>query len=349
MRSAKAFEPGRGSPRPPDDGGWIEEHGGDKPRNVDALRLDELEPGRLHRFAVTLMEDGASRSIRVPVMIAQGTERGTVVGLTAALHGNELNGIPTIHRVFERIDPAALRGTVVAVPIANMPGYLRNRREFLDGRDLNRVMPGKPNGIESQVYAYRLIDRIVRHFDILLDLHTASFGRVNSLYVRADMRSPGTAELARWVAPQIIVHNEGGDGTLRAAAADLGIRAITIEIGNPQTFSRRKIKASRIGVRDVLEHLGMVPPDEEVAPYEPVECDRSYWLYTDTGGLLEVLPDPTDRVEQGEPIAYLTDPWGQRIRTYHAPESGIVVGKSNNPVATTGSRILHLGLVAPRA
>jgi predicted deacylase len=207
-------------------------------------------------------------------------------------------------------------------------------------------MPGKPHGIESQVYAYRLMERIVRHFDILLDLHTASFGRVNSLYVRADMRSPDTAELARWVGPQIIVHNEGADGTLRGAAADRGIRAITIEIGNPQSFSRRKIKASRIGARDVLEHLGMVPPDEEVAVHEPVECERSYWLYTDSGGVLEVMPDPVDTVEANEPIAYLSDPWGQRIRTYRAPEAGIVVGKSTNPVATTGSRILHLGIVA---
>src|SRR5204862_6631079 len=105
---------------------------------------------------------------------------------------------------------------------------------------------------------------------------------------------------------------------------------------------RRKIKASRIGVRDVLEHLDMLPPDEEVSQQQPVECDRSYWLYTDSGGLLEVLPDPTDRVEAAEPIAFLSNPWGQRIRTYRAPESGIIVGKSTNPAANTGSRNLHL-------
>src|SRR5437870_4525233 len=112
MRSAKAFEPGRAKSGPPDDG-WIERHTGDQPRDVDALRLEELEPGRVHRVAVALVEDGASRSIRVPVMVARGIELGKVVGLTAALHGNELNGIPTIHHLFDRIDPKVLRGTVV--------------------------------------------------------------------------------------------------------------------------------------------------------------------------------------------------------------------------------------------
>jgi hypothetical protein len=159
------------------------------------------------------------------------------------------------------------------------------------------------------------------------------------------MRAERTARLARTVGADIIVHNEGGDGTLRAAAAELGIQAITVEIGDPHVFEDGMIKTSRIGVRDVLEDLGMVSPDRETAKRDAVECVRSYWLYTDTGGILDVLPEPTDRVSGGEAIAYLFDPWGHRIRTYRAPEDGIVIGKSTNPVAHTGSRILHLGMV----
>ena len=325
---------------------WIQLHEVERPAVVDTLRLDELEGGRLHRLAVRILEDGLAGPIRIPVMVARGNAPGPVMGLSAALHGNELNGIPTIHRLLERIDPRELSGTVVALPIANVTGYLANRREYLDGRDLNRIMPGKPDGYESQVYAHRLIERIVRHTEYLIDMHTASFGRVNSLYVRANMRAERTARLARTVGADIIVHNEGGDGTLRAAAAELGIHAITVEIGDPHVFEDGMIKTSRIGVRDVLEDLGMLSPDRENARKNAIECTRSYWLYTDTGGILEVLPEPTDRVLAGEAIAYLFDPWGQRTRTYRAPEEGVIIGKSTNPVAHTGSRIVHLGAVA---
>ena len=321
---------------------WVETIACDPIREVDILDLAALTPGR-HRLAVHLSRDAASRPIAVPVVVDKGAEPGLTMGITAALHGDELNGIPTIHRLLERVDPATLRGTIVAVPIANVPGYLANQRTHPTGADLNRLMPGKPHGNEAEVYAHRLVERIIREFDVLIDLHTASRGRINSLYVRADMTRAETATMARKVGAEIIVHNAGADGTLRAAATDLGIPSITVEVGDPNIFDAEMIRESRIGVRDVLEHLDMLDPDEERASSEAIECSRSRWLYTDTGGLLRVRPQLTERVAAGDLIATLTDPWGRLIRRYLAPEPGIVIGKSTHPVAATGARILHLG------
>ena len=183
--------------------------------------------------------------------------------------------------------------------------------------------------------------------DVLLDLHTASFGRVNSFYVRADLANATTAHLARLVGADIIVHNPSKDMTLRGSAENLGIPSITVEIGDPQIFDKDLVRLSRIGLRDILETLGMVEPDEEEALGQATECVRSYWLYTDTGGMLTVLPDCAARIAKGQAIARLIDPWGQVIRTYRAPEDGVVVGKSANPVARAGSRILHLGVPGP--
>jgi predicted deacylase len=282
--------------------------------------------------------------VRVSVLVARGRHPGQVVGLTAALHGNELNGIPAIHSLFRRIDPQELHGTVVAVTITNMPAFTRFQRVYTDGVDLNRVFPGHMAGSESQLYAHRLLDRIVKHFDVLLDLHTASFGRLNSFYVRADLSNPMTAQMARLMGAEILLHNPSSDGTLRGAAEALGIPAITVEIGDPHVFDADLVRASRIGLRDVLEHLRMVRPDDETAAQQAVECTRSRWLYTDTGGMLTVFPSLTAHVGAGQVIARLVDPWGQVLRTYTAPEAGIVIGKSNNPVARAGSRILHLGV-----
>jgi len=323
---------------------WIETHETPLPDYVDHLPLDDLAPGR-YRWALDVAENAAGRSIRLPVLAVRGEKPGPVFGLTAAVHGNELNGIPTIHRLFKRIEPADLSGTVVGVTIVNMPGFIRNDRRFPDGADLNRILPGKPDGNESAFYAHRVKTRVLDRFDYLVDLHTASFGRVNTLYIRADMSDPTTASIARTIGAQIIVHNKGSDGTVRDCVASRGKPAITVEIGDPQVIDREKIRTSRIGIRDVMEQVGMLPPDDQEALQTAVECVSSRWLYTDAGGILEVPVALAQTVAEGDVIATIVNPWGERTRTYRAPFAGIVVGKSTNPVARAGSRIVHLGVV----
>jgi predicted deacylase len=315
-------------------------------RLVDALDLAAVPQGTVARLMVQLTHDGMGQSIRVPVLVARGERPGPVFGVTAALHGNEINGIPVIHRLFEWLDPRALRGTLVAVVVANVMGFERRARK-LAGFDLNHLFPGQPDGNAPQVYAHRLIDRIVRHFDYLVDLHTASTGRVNSLYVRADLDNPDALRMATLQRPQIILDDPPSDHTLRGHADELGIPAITVEIGNPQRFQHEMIKRSLVGLRAVIAEAGMVPRRKVSLGAAPVVCSSSRWMYTHVGGLLEVLPGCTDRVREGEMVARVTNIFGDPICVYHAPHDGIVIGKSVDPVAETGARILHLGVVGP--
>lgn len=310
------------------------------------LVIDDFPRGELSRLYVDLVANGLAQDILLPVLVARGRKDGPVFGLTAAVHGNELNGIRVIHGLMHHIKPSTLRGTVVAVVVVNVPGLHRHQREFVDGGDLNHIFPGHEAGNVAEVYAHRVLDRVVNRFDYLVDLHTASFGRVNSLYVRADMTHAATATMAYLQRPQIIVHNPPSDYTLRGAAMDLGIPAITLEIGDPQRFQPSLVRSSRIGLRAVLAAAGMLPQRSAAEGPEPVLCQKSRWMYTDRGGLLEVLPRPTDRVTAGERVAILRNAFGDVIREYHAPEDGIVIGKSVNPVGQTGARILHLGSLA---
>ncbi|MCB9554951.1 MAG: succinylglutamate desuccinylase/aspartoacylase family protein [Deltaproteobacteria bacterium] len=325
---------------------WISRHEVMQPKVVDDLEVSTLEAGRTHLLALTLLENAAARPIRLPLLVARGSTAGPTFGVTAAIHGNEVNGIRVIQALFEHIDPKKLRGTLIGAPIVNLPAYIRYQREYPDGQDLNRIMPGRANGNEAQLYAHLLMQRLIGHFDYLVDLHTASFGRVNSLYVRADMSNELTAMMARQIGAEIIVHNPGGDGTLRAAAAAAGVHAITVEVGDPQVIERPLVRKSRIGLRDLLEDLNMVDPDGERNEHAAIECGRSYWLYTDTGGILRLRVALRQELSAGDEIARLIDPWGQLLRTYTAPEPAIVVGMATNPVARAGARIVHLGVIA---
>lgn len=315
-------------------------------RCVDALRVEDLPSGRVTRLLVELIHDGMGRTTHLPVIVVKGRRAGPIFGITAALHGNELNGIPVVHRLVATTDPDTLRGALVVVPVLNVPGLLKRVREYDDGIDLNHIFPGREHGNESHVYAARLVSRVIERFDYLADLHTASFGRINTLYVRADLDDPVTAKMALLQRPSIVLHNPPMDHTLRGWMSSRGSPAITVEIGNPHVFQPKQVKRTLQGLRAVLAQVHMLPRRPLAPVPAPVFCDRSRWLYTDRGGLLQVLPELRDMVEEGQVIARQVDVFGDLVREYVAPHRGIVIGKSVEPVSATGARILHLGHLA---
>ncbi len=313
---------------------------------VHELDIEALPRGERVHLWLAVADDAVGVPIRVPVLAVRGRKPGPVVGLTAAVHGDEVNGIPVIHEVFARLDPKRVHGAVVGIPIVNVPAYQLHQRRMREGMDLNHRFPGAPDGPTGDIYAHRLVQRAIRHFDIHVDLHTASRGRANCVYVRADLSDPVTARMAMLQRPQIVLHNPPSDGTLRGAAAELGIPAITVEVGNPSRLQREVVRRTAVGLRSVLAEHGVVlrRPVAEGAP--PIVCAGSEWLYTDQGGLLEVLPALVAHVREGEPIARLVDPFGRLKHVYTAPRDGVVIGRSLDPVAEAGARILHLGFVA---
>lgn len=312
---------------------------------ITEFSLQDTPKGTIGNYWLEMISDGFANPICVPVKVARGKEDGPILGLTAAIHGNELNGIYVIQRLFNEIDVNELKGTIVAVPVVNVPSFVRKKRRFIDGVDLNHIMPGKADGKVSEEYGYRFINRIVRHFDYLLDLHTASTGRVNSYYVRADMDDPVVNKLAMMQNADIIVHNPPLDGTLRGAADDLHIPAITMEVGNPSVYQKKLIRSGATGIHNTLCYLEMV--EDKIVPPEnkSVICQSSHWIYTDAGGLLTIPVGLTQHLKQGEKIAELKDIFGTKIKDYFCPEDGIVIGKSVSPVNHTGGRIIHLGII----
>ena len=316
------------------------------PLLADSLDLNALPTGQVSRVLVCLVEDGLGRPVRLPLLVARGRRPGPVFGMTAALHGNELNGVFVLQRLFREIDVGRLRGTLVGVIVANPPAVVSFRRTFIDGQDLNHLMPGRPDGSVSELFAHRLLERIVRRFDLLVDLHTASFGRVNCLYVRADLDQEQTRGMAAVLKPEILLHAPARDGSLRGAAMEMGIPAVTLEIGNPQRYHRRYVAASVAGLRALLGEHGLLPRRKRTEGKPPVVCSHSVWLYTQRGGFLEVFPDVVARVEQGERIALLRDAFGDLAEEYRSPAGGVVIGRSVNPVGQAGARILHLGFPA---
>jgi predicted deacylase len=206
-----------------------------------------------------------------------------------------------------------------------------------------------PTGTSSQIFNYNFFNKIVKTFNFMIDLHTASFGRINSYYIRADLNDETSAIFAKLQQPQIILHSSGQDGTLRSAAANVGIKSITVEIGNPSIFQSQYVEWSYIGVMRVLTYLNMfreITIDLSPSPAPlTVLCSKGYWIYTKTGGLLEVYPKVNSIIKKGALIARIKNIFGNIVDEVYCPENGVNIGKSSNPVAMSGDRIIHLGVI----
>lgn len=313
-------------------------------RTEDELNLSSFDTGEVHRVNIHLSDNALGVPWKIPLIIIKGVDEGPTLGITAAIHGNELNGISTIFKLIKEVDPKKLKGTLVLVPISNVPGYLMNQRGFLDNVDLNRIMPGAPEGSTSNLYAHQFTSKIVSKFDYLLDLHTASHGRVNSLYIRADILNEETRTLAFLQHPQIIVQKFDESGTLRSWANDNGIPSITIEIGDSNAFQHTLIDETLDGILNTMRYFEMIEGEVKNMVTDATMCDHSYWIYSKKGGIVDVFPKLTDKVAFGEIIAKVYDVFGQVKETIKADKSGVVIGKNVRPNCDAGTRILHLGV-----
>ena len=322
------------------------------PQRVDSLPLDELKPSSRNHFLLKMGEEAAGVAQEVPVIVIRGKQAQPVLGIFAAIHGNEINGIQVIRELVNGLDPMEFNGTLIAVPGLNIPALRNNQRTYPDGMDLNRIFPGKSKGNGSQQYVWQISQKLLPSLDYLIDLHTASFGRENCLYVRADFSDPKIAGLARSQLADVYLNSGGKPSagaaasglTMRAQAMSMGIPAITVEYGNPQVYQKEMLQKGLPGLRNTLVHLGMLQGEGQPVP-EPVFCKKSYWMYTTQGGYLDVQVDLKEKVSKGQVIAVLRDPFGQTKQTYYSPEYGIVIGRSSNPINESGGRIIHLGIL----
>ena len=320
---------------------------------IQTLDLDKIPNGKVQKYYLHLINNGLGQPVYVPIMVAKGMQDGPTLGMVAAIHGNELNGIPIIQNIFQDLDATKLKGTLIGVPGLNVVSIDRDRRRFVDEEDLNRNFPGKEKGNRSQQYVYKIKEKILPHFDYLVDMHTASFGRLNSLYVRGDLRNDTIAQMTRLQDCDIILDSKGvpstGDGlpmlrTFRAEAMIKGIPTITVEYGNPQVYQKDMIERGIKGMHNLMRWLKMEDAPIEIFTKKPIQCKKSFWIYVDVGGLLEIPVELTQEIKKGDLIGVVRNPFGDVLKKYFAPQDGIVIGKSSNPVNMDGGRIIHLGI-----
>jgi predicted deacylase len=305
----------------------------------------EVAPGIATRLSWKPRVTFSGIEAPTPVLVINGVKPGPVLCLTGAVHGDELNGIEIVRRVMYDIDPQKLSGTLVGVPIVNLQGFERGTRYLPDRRDLNRYFPGNPKGSMASRIAHSLYREVIVHCNGLVDLHTASFHRTNLPQVRADMRNESVAKFTEGFDKMVVVHNKGGAGTLRRAAVNDGIPAVTLETGEPMRLQEDKVQAGVRSIHSLLEKQGMYSRMFSWGEPEPVYY-KSRWVRTHHGGILMSTAKLGTRVRKGDVLGTVTDPITNQSEAIKSPFDGRVVGMAVNQVVMPGFAAYHMGVDA---
>lgn len=305
-----------------------------------------VDAGEKRHFEYEVGESYLGQPVEMPVTIVNGERSGPRLFLSAAVHGNEINGVKVIQRMTDRYEPTDLHGTLVCLHVVNVPGYRAEERYLpIYDRDLNRSFPGLGDGSEASRMAKTIYDQFVGQCDVGLDFHTSTRNKLTLMHARADMDDEGVTRLVDAFGAELVLSGAGTEGALRREATEDGIPTATIEMGEEDRFQPVLIERAVNGVENAMAEYDLLPEtDPDPAAFGKVlESDgEKEWLRADTGGLVDMKWGPHPIVSEGETICVISDHFAQEEHAVEAPFTGLLIGILANPRVLPGRPLVHL-------
>jgi predicted deacylase len=302
----------------------------------------EIKPGERVNVDLPVADLFTGTSLSMPISVVCGRKKGPVLFVSAAIHGDELNGVEIIRRLLKRKALNSIAGTLVAVPIVNVYGFLNQSRYLPDRRDLNRSFPGSRSGSIAGRLANTFLAEIVSKADYGLDLHTGAINRSNFPQIRANLDDDKTLELAKAFGAPVIINANLRDGSLRSCAVDLGIPMLLYEAGEALRFDEICIRGGLRGITNVMRSIGMLPEAKSSKTLNPVEARSTSWVRAPSSGIVSWKAKLGASVSKDQKLAVISNPIGEQEDVVTAPFDGIVIGRSNIPLAHEGDALAHI-------
>lgn len=284
----------------------------------------------------------------IPVEVVRGRKDGPVLFVSAAIHGDEINGIEIIKRLLARksIGPS-MNGTLIAVPIVNVFGFNNNSRYLPDRRDLNRCFPGSTQGSLGSQIANIFMKEIVEKCTHGIDLHTAAIHRTNLPQIRAQLDDEETARLARAFGVPVAINASVRDGSLRQAAAEKGVTSLLYEGGEALRFEEKVIRRGLTGILNVMRAIGMLKSTRK-RRHEDEDNNGVYfaassqWTRAPHSGAIRMRKKLGTMVKKGELLGTLSDPYGDTTIPVTSQKEGIIIGMTMIPLVNQGDALFNI-------
>lgn len=309
----------------------------------------EIQPGGRTTLDLPVARLYTHTQTHIPIQVVHGKKPGPRLFVCAAIHGDEILGVEIIRRLLALKILNHLRGTLIAVPVVNVYGFLNLTRYSPDRRDLNRFFPGKDSGSLTSILANLFMEEIASKCTYGIDLHTGSNHRINLPQIRAYLDNPETERLALAFGAPVVLDADLLEGSLRQAAKDHGIKMLLYEAGEVLRFEEPAIHAGLRGIVSVMRAIGMLRTRAtRRSSAAPVIARSSTWVRAPISGIVQTTIKLGDSVKEGKIIGQISDLFGEETVSIRATASGIVIGKSQLPLVYKGDALIHIARIASK-
>lgn len=304
---------------------------------------EEILPGERRQLALTVAKLYDFTDMKIPVEVIRGTTDGPTLFVSAAIHGDEINGVDIVRRLLKHRALKSIAGTLIAIPIVNVFGFNDKSRYLPDRRDLNRSFPGAEHGSLASQIAYMFRTEIVSQCTHGIDLHTGAIHRRNLPQIRTDLSRSANMELALAFGAPMILGASSRDGSLREMVDGKNIPMILYEAGTALRFDHRAALLGVEGILNVMRTIGMLPPLKLKPPeMKPYIAKSSQWVRAPISGIFITRKKLGERVTAGDKLGFITSPFGDYEYSILSPIDGVIIGNSILPLANEGDGIYHI-------
>ena len=304
---------------------------------------NQIPPGTRQRIEIPVGLRATGAHVSLPVEVVRGRKDGPRLFVCAAIHGDEFYGVEIVRQLLAHRQLQRLRGTLIAVPVVNLFGFIGLSRYLPDRRDLNRSFPGSSSGSLASRLAHTFVTEVVDNATHGIDLHTGAVHRSNLPQVRACLDDPETSRLAHAFGVPVLVNANVRDGSLRQEVFERKIPMLLYEGGEALRFDPGAIKAGVRGVLSVMRALEMLPASKGSGKRpEPVVARSSHWVRAPRAGLLRTKATLGSWVESGEKLGMIADPLGAEEARVVASHEGILIGRTELPIVNEGDALFHI-------
>ena len=302
-----------------------------------------VKPGTRQSIDIPLPSYYTHSSACMPIHVVHGRNPGPCLLVCAAIHGDEINGVEIVRRILLNKSIDRIKGTLIAIPIVNVFGFVSKSRDLPERGDLNRAFPCAGTGWVAARRAKGRVGGRYPQCSHVVDLHTGALNRENLPQIRAKIiDDPETEAMARAFGVPVILNAELLDGTFRMAARAHEIPVILYEAGEALRFDEVAIRAGVKGVLGVMSHLGMRRKSRAHNRTSCLIANTSQWVRAHQSGILRTLVANGTQVDIGDILAYINDPLGENSEPMLSPVDGIVIGKTNLPLIFEGEAAFHI-------
>lgn len=281
--------------------------------------------------------------INIPVFVSRAKKAGPTLLVMAGIHGDETNGIEILRRIIRNKYHKPTCGTVIAIPVFNVYGFINHSRGLPDGKDLNRSFPGSKTGSLASRVAHFMTNEILPQVDIGIDFHTGGASHNNYPQIRASFQSEEEFGIAKAFGAPFIIESPFRDKSLRKTAAKAGKPILVYEGGETLRLRKQVLDVGVSGLLRVMKYLGM-RDDAPEAVHQPIFIKNSTWIRAKYAGLHHAHVRNGNKIERNQMLGLITDPYGQFEKVIKSPVNGYVIGINNYPVVNMGDALLHIGM-----